>query len=147
MRRLLLAALLLAGCETPRPPPEERAFDERLTSSTQTPRFQNDALISRVVDGDTVVIRNAIWFGVTAEMSCRLVEVNAPEIVGADKVAGLAWKAKLEELLPTNSKVRVKSFALDKYGRPLVVIERAGVSINNALVEAMTTGAATEEVK
>lgn len=59
------------------------------------------AIVSRVVDGDTVEVL------VTIPVTVRLKDCWAPEIHGIDKVAGLLSKQKLEELLPAKSHVLV----------------------------------------
>jgi len=136
---VLILAIILAGCRTYVPTEDtERVFEARaLSSVSATPRYTLDCEIVRIVDGDTAVIRQKVWFDITVEGSCRLLDFDAPEMVGADRTEGLRWKAMLEWLAPPGSKARVKSYALDKYGRPLVVIERGGININQALVDAM----------
>ncbi|HEY3493622.1 MAG TPA: thermonuclease family protein [Polyangiaceae bacterium] len=102
----------------------------------------------RCIDGDTAVFEVDLGFYLKYRSSFRLLAVDAPEVVGAEKADGLRWKAKLEELMPVGSVVIIHTTKADKYGRWLASVETLdGVSINHALVEAMTTGASTEEVQ
>ncbi len=101
--------------------------------------FSGIKVLCRVVkcyDGDTctVVFKYA---GKYIKLTCRLANINAPEIRGCtndEKRLGLLAKdflAKeiLEKVLP------VEFFENDKYGRPIVVIyDKEGNSINDKLV-------------
>ena len=85
----------------------------------------------RVIDGDTVVLRlereyvQEIDFGFyiydratvlkTTEVHFRVHGLNTPEVVGEQKVRGLAAKAALEALLGSG-KIKVRSLKPDKYG-------------------------------
>lgn len=86
--------------------------------------------INRVIDGDTV---DFYWL---VEAHGRLDGINAPEIHGETKVAGLASKAKLEELAPKGFyTVEVKG--KEKYGRTLLWIYKDGKlgTVNKALID------------
>ena len=80
------------------------------------------ARVSRVVDGDTVMldidlgfdhmISAADWGG-NPRLACRVFGINAPEKITK---AGKAAKAFAEGLMPVGSKVTVLSHGWDKYG-------------------------------
>jgi len=92
----------------------------------------------RVIDGDTVVLRLhkdfefEVDFGFhilekvhshkSVELSFRLLGINAPEVVGADKAAGLLSKEALDKLL-RSGELTATTYKPDKYGRWLVTID------------------------
>lgn len=81
------------------------------------------AQVSRVIDGDTVVLEIDLGFKIFHIMSCRLVGVNAPELNAKDeavKLAAVESKEYLMSLLPVGKEIIIKSTRLDKYGRALV---------------------------
>lgn len=77
-------------------------------------------------------------FFITYQNSFRLLAVDAPEVVGADKAEGLRWKEALEALIPPGTLVTVHTTKADKYGRWLASIEKDELSVNHVLVESMT---------
>jgi len=92
----------------------------------------------RVIDGDTVVLRlhkdfefeadfgfkivDHVHSHKSVELSFRLANINAPEIVGTEKAAGLASKDALEQIL-NSGELTATTYKPDKYGRWLVTIE------------------------
>jgi endonuclease YncB( thermonuclease family) len=92
----------------------------------------------RVIDGDTVVLRLHkefsfdIDFGFyikenlcthkSVELPFRLLGIDAPEVVGSEKAAGLASKDALEKLL-RSGELTATTYKPDKYGRWLATIE------------------------
>lgn len=95
-------------------------------------RYHYTARVQRVVDGDTIVADIDLGLSIWCKGELlRLHGINTPEIVGADKAAGLAAKQALVELLggvPGNWPVVVETFkdGDDKYGRLLarVMVKR-----------------------
>lgn len=65
-----------------------------------TPYGPYRAVVQRVIDGDTVEVYLDLGFEVTRTIHVRLSRINAPEIRGESREAGLAAKAYLEGLLP-----------------------------------------------
>ncbi len=61
------------------------------------PRFFYRGKVSRVLDGDTVAIHLDLGLDVYHEVTLRLADVNAPEVVGPERAAGLAAKAWLTD--------------------------------------------------
>ena len=87
--------------------------------------FTYNAIVNRVIDGDTVVIDIDLGFGLwIKEESVQLTGIDAPESRTSDlheKMFGLHAKQYVENLLPEGSNVVYTStqFQSDKYGRSL----------------------------
>lgn len=80
-------------------------------------RYQ--AVVEKVVDGDTVDVVVDLGFDLSLRGRFRLAGINAPEM---STEAGKASKARTEELLPVASHVFVETFrsdAKEKFGRYL----------------------------
>lgn len=100
--------------------------------------YEYRAKVSRIVDGDTVWLDVDLGFHVRATLEFRLEGLNTPEVVGAQKTAGLASKAELERLLGLGD-IRVVSMKTEKYGRYLATlyVTPAGqpeINVNDALL-------------
>lgn len=83
------------------------------------PLYRYAARLCRVVDGDTVWLDVDLGFRVTLRLDFRLLGIDAPELVGATRGAGLDAKAELERLLslgPLHIESE-KPGPTDKYGR------------------------------
>ena len=105
------------------------------TSGSQTAP-QGTATVTRVVDGDTLVVK----IGGRSE-SVRMIGIDTPESVKRDtpvECFGREAAARTRELLPEGSTVRLMRDVeeRDDYGRLLVYVYRAGdgMFINLALV-------------
>lgn len=98
------------------------------------------AYVERVIDGDTVILDIDVGFRITTMQVVRLAGINAPEMVGEHKAAGVAAKGYLQELLPVGVEVTVKTYKPtapnDRYGRYVAYIMRNQIPINSAMVEA-----------
>ena len=85
--------------------------------------FVYNAILDRVVDGDTVDVTLDLGFDVKLhKQRCRLAGIDTPESRTrdlAEKKLGLAAKKRLEELCVNNFKI--KSLGKGKYGRILAV--------------------------
>lgn len=82
------------------------------------------AEILRWIDGDSLVVKADLDFRIYHVMVVRVYGIDAPEVVGATKAAGLAAKAFAESLLPVGVTVKfVSHMPGDKYGRWLASIE------------------------
>jgi len=95
------------------------------TASAQTPF---NAVITRVVDGDTLRIR---YEG--EEMPVRLLCIDAPERGQAPW--GDRAKQRLRAIVPENTIVQIRDDGLDRYGRLLAEVFVSGVSVNLQLVQ------------
>lgn len=102
------------------------------------PSYVYRAELVRVIDGDTVVMNIDLGFGVWMHnQSLRLLDVEAPEVRGAEKAEGLKWSAKLRDLLKDRSEIVVQTVKdkKEKYGRYLVVIWADGTNINQEIAK------------
>lgn len=95
------------------------------------------AVVKRIVDGDTIVVDVDLGFSTTLQQVVRLAGINAPEVVGADKAAGLASKAWLENLIPPGTTVTVQTVKpREKYGRYLATVLIDGLYVHDLIVAA-----------
>ncbi len=96
----------------------------------------------RVVDGDTVKMRVAVWIDQEVTVSVRLQGVDAPELFrpkcAAEKEKALAAKAYLEGLLQgAGGRLVLKDVRRGKYaGRVVARLEANGRDAGAALVKA-----------
>jgi micrococcal nuclease len=97
------------------------------------------AAVTRVVDGDTVIVDIDLGFGVwLKEQSVRLAKINTPEIKGSTRVDGLAAKDFLSKLI-LNKWVQIRTEkGQEKFGRWLATIlleeDKNLIDINHKMV-------------
>lgn len=97
------------------------------------------AIVQRIVDGDTIIVDIDLGFGVwLREQSVRLSKINAPEIRGATREAGLVAKDFLSKLI-LNKWVQIRTEkGDDKYGRWLATVlieeDQNLIDINHKMV-------------
>lgn len=97
------------------------------------------AIVQRIVDGDTIIVDIDLGFGVwLREQSVRLSKINAPEIRGATREAGLVAKDFLSKLI-LNKWVKIRTEkGDDKYGRWLATVlveeDKNLIDINHKMV-------------
>ena len=104
--------------------------------------FHYNALVQSVYDGDTCRVDIDLGLGIwLRNEKLRLVRINAPELTGSEKAAGLASRDFLRELI--DGKEIIIETVKDqrgKYGRYLaeIWIQQAScwVNVNDALVAA-----------
>ena len=70
----------------------------------------------RVIDGDTVDCLLDLGCDVRLQMAVRLLGINAPEIHGAERPAGLVAAAIVQKWLTESQNLTCESVAWDKYG-------------------------------
>ena len=113
-------------------------------------RYHYDAIVKRVIDGDSIVIDIDLGLSIWRRgEAVRLFGINEPEVVGAQKPAGIAARDFLKALLagPTligsdDPRVVVETIkdGGDKYGRLLAkVFMRRGdgwISVNDEMIVA-----------
>lgn len=99
--------------------------------------YEYNARLIRIVDGDTVWLRVDLGFRTWVESAFRLFGIDAPEVHGVTKEAGMAASEFLRAQL-TEKPLRIMSKGLDKYGRWLALIYADGnpKSVNSLLIEA-----------
>lgn len=93
------------------------------------------AELVRVIDGDTLEIRIDTGFGDTHRERIRLLGVDAPEVVGATRAAGLETARRLAEFLRGRELVVVTEMErVDGFRRFLGTVWADGTNINQWLV-------------
>ena len=99
--------------------------------------YNYEATIRRWVDGDTVDVDIDLGFGlVYSNQRIRLYGIDAPEQRTRDlveKEKGLAATAYVNEQAPVGSKVVIKTYKDDKYGRILGEIFVGDKNLNTLL--------------
>ena len=105
-----------------------------------------NAIVRRVVDGDTMDVTLDLGFDILYNNRIRFYGINTPESRTRDleeKKLGLAAKDRVKELCPVGSSVIIKTTkeGRGKYGRILCEIFVGEVNINQQLV---TEGHAVE---
>ena len=103
--------------------------------------FEYNAVLDRVVDGDTVDATIDLGFDTWKKTRIRFYGINAPESRTRDleeKKKGLAAKDRLIEILKANdNKFVLKSHGVGKYGRCLgeLCVETLGeISVQQTLI-------------
>ena len=102
--------------------------------------YNYKAIVTRVVDGDTVIVDIDLGFGVwLKEQSVRLAKINTPEIKGSARIEGIAAKDFLSKLI-LNKWVQIRTEkGHEKYGRWLATIlleeDKNLIDINSKMVQ------------
>ena len=124
-----------------------------------SPAYTYRAEITRVVDGDTVDAVVDLGFGVTMPQRLRLLNINAPEMVGKSKAAGIAAREHLAKLLRDHTlyleadiavvAIRSHKDKSDSFGRYLAELlgeddEGRMVNLNDRMV---ADGHAVEDIR
>lgn len=98
--------------------------------------YKYNAVINKIIDGDTVNLTIDLGFRLSYTANCRLAGINAPEM---STEAGKSSKIALTLLLGLGNKYLIESTGLDKYGRPIVEIwkrSKDGIaSMNQVMIE------------
>ena len=93
------------------------------------------AFVQNVVDGDTVDVRLDLGCKVFVEKRLRLARINAWEVRGTERPAGLIARDWLRgKILGKHCIIETIRDRTGKYGRLLAEIEIDGGNINDALV-------------
>lgn len=95
------------------------------------------ATVKRIIDGDTIVIDwdlgAHIWLH---DVPVRLLDIDAPEVRGPSRPAGVAARDWLRERLPVGSEIHIHTVKDDSFGRYLAKIWHEGSLVNEELVQA-----------
>ena len=101
--------------------------------------FEYEATLGRVVDGDTIDVLIDLGFNIHTKKRVRIFGINTPESRTrdkAEKVKGLAAKARLKELLKADkNKFKLISHGVGKFGRVLGEIELTAGNAGDILVK------------
>lgn len=120
---LLLAALAVVGCSLPEAPAVLLADDRAVSTSLPVPAGAQQAVVVRVTDGDTVVLRGRGTGPLPgAPTRVRVLLVDTPEVFGGAECFGAEASSRTEQLLPPGAVVRVEADRdrHDRYGRTLL---------------------------
>jgi len=97
--------------------------------------YEYEALITRVIDGDTMDFEIDLGFGIKYNSRLRLYGVDTPEVRGDERSKGLAVKEAVRILIE-NKKVILKTHKWKgKYGRYVAKIIVAKGMLNMDLSE------------
>jgi micrococcal nuclease len=84
--------------------------------------------VERVIDGDTLTVRVALWPGLEAIYAVRARGIDAPELRGANCPQEKLWaeeaKTQAEKLYGPGTTVRIEKVELDSFGRAVADIRR-----------------------
>jgi micrococcal nuclease len=101
-------------------------------------RYVYSGMVTRVIDGDTVVASVDLGFALYHQVTFRLYGINAPEMHGVSKMAGLKAQAfLLDRLMGQKAIFRTHKDATEKYGRYLVEIwnDESAPSLNQQMID------------
>ncbi len=101
-------------------------------SPYQTQRlYTYEALVKRVIDGDTMIMRVNLGFRTYITKKMRLRGIDAPEISNA---LGRRAKIFVQELIDRNPQVVIKTYKEEKYGRFVVDVFTGPKGQDSALI-------------
>lgn len=86
------------------------------------------ALVTAVIDGDTIAVSARAWPGIEAVGLVRLLGIDTPELHGrcdAETAAAQAARAAVRDLAPPGAVVTLSQVGTDKYGRILARVALA----------------------
>lgn len=99
--------------------------------------YHYNAEVIKIVDADTIDVNIDVGFGGSRIERLRLARINAPEVRGPEREAGLEAKDWLEDIIPLHSRVRIRTYKDDSFGRYIAEVWLSGwQNINDMLVEA-----------
>lgn len=102
-----------------------------------TPAYTYAAIVRRVIDGDTLRVDwdlgAHIWL---RDVPLRLLGVDAPELRGPTRQAGIAARDWLVARLPEGTAVTIKTEKGDAFGRYLATVWLGDENINVELTRA-----------
>ncbi len=84
--------------------------------------YEYKATVVKIVDADTFDVSIDLGFKMTTEQRLRLEGVDAWEVRGEERTAGLAAKAFVVDAMPVGSTVIVRTEKTGKYGRYIAKI-------------------------
>ena len=82
--------------------------------------YEYKAVVTRVVDGDTIKLKIDLGFSIFHDVTVRMLDYDAPEMRGAESPLGKISKQKLIDLIENKTViVKTEKDKSDKYGRYL----------------------------
>ena len=100
--------------------------------------YEYTALVTKVIDGDTIDAEVDLGFGIYTKRRFRLAGIDTPEVRTRDKeekAAGLESKKVVQDMI-LGKRITVQTDKAGKYGRYLAyIILSDGTNLNEYLVE------------
>lgn len=141
---LLALPLALVSCSLPEPAPLRPVAEPASPGAVPVPRDAQEAVVVRVTDGDTLVLRGRGVGPLAGEPTrVRVLLVDTPEVRGTPECFGPEASARTQALTPPGSRVRVQADVdpTDRFDRSLLhVWTDQGANLGQVLV---TEGYAT----
>ena len=133
---LLIAAAALTACAVPEAPPLRPA--PAADGSVAVPDAAQEAVVVRVTDGDTVVLRGRGSGPLPGEPTrVRVLLVDTPEVSGGAECFGPEAAERTAELVPPGARVRVQADRdpTDRFDRALLhVYTERGSNLGEVLL-------------
>jgi endonuclease YncB( thermonuclease family) len=95
--------------------------------------YEYAAVVTRVIDGDTIVATVDLGFYLTASIAFRLLGVDTPEVTGPTRAQGLA-AAEFTRSQLLGKPIRIRTAKSDSFGRWLCNISLDGKDFNRELI-------------
>ena len=98
--------------------------------------YEYKAKVIRGIDGDSVWLEVDVGFRMSMRDNFRLIRIDAPEIRGEEREAGLVSKEALKFILPVGDIITIRTKKAGKYGRWLIeVIAKDGSNVNDYMLK------------
>lgn len=97
--------------------------------------YEYKARVAKIIDGDTLVAVVDLGFYAYVHQHFRLLNYEAPEIRGPESPLGVIAKAKLEELLPIDTEILIRTEKADSFGRWLAEVPWEGGTLSEYLIK------------
>ena len=99
--------------------------------------YEYQADVIRVIDGDTLLLDIDLGMRIHVTQIVRLLGVNAPEMTGEQRPAGIAAREWVSGQVDSTVRIKTHLDRNDKYGRLLVEVFLAdGTVLNQAIIAA-----------
>ena len=92
------------------------------------------AKLKRVIDGDTIDVIVDLGFSTYTEQRLRLLEIDAPEMRGAESAEGKESKAFIEQLLK-RGEIVIQSEKMGGFRRYLARVWAGGCEVNAEMIK------------
>lgn len=93
------------------------------------------AQVLRIIDGDTIDVSILIGFNISLTERLRLARINAPEVRGEEREAGLAAKEWLISQIAIGSEILIRTEKDDSFGRYIAEIYLDDLNLNDEMVK------------
>jgi micrococcal nuclease len=95
--------------------------------------YRYRAYVMKIYDGDTLTVRVDLGFNIFTEQKLRLARINAWEVRGTERPAGLIARDWLRSKI-LGKEVEVETTKTGKYGRYIAEVMLHGSNISDSLV-------------